>query len=313
MSDTVEVTLGRLVEDALAYLYHHMERPRPVFVGDIDLTTNSTVLSILPPEEISPTDRLERGHEIMLVTAKDESTSPPQFTVIRNYELTPNEGAAPSGTALLKNPRWKRYDVYRALLQGLRGAVWTNLPFTVEDQYPITGMARTIPLPEDTLGVARVGYDNDPYFGVRWVDDWQYIRDYGGSPVLQVSPVQAIVTSTLRVKRKVEYPISVDPVPETAVGEQAKVTLWRGTEDIVALWAAAYRMTGREMGRAEVNAMESWNVDAAQRRDVNIKAVQTIWNQVYSRLDEAKRTHPQDIHRPYRRRHRVAWRTGGSM
>jgi hypothetical protein len=310
MSDTVEVTLGRLTEDALAYLYHHMERPQPVFVGDQDLTANSTVLTIDPAADVNQADRLERGHEMMLVTKKDETTSPVTFTVIRNHELTPNEGAAPSGTTLLKNPRWKRYDVYRAVLQGLAGAVWSHLPFTTEDVVTTTG-ARTIPLPADTLGVTRVGFDGDPYWGTRWMDDWQFLRDVGGVPVLQVPPAAA-GTGELRVRRKVDYPIVPTPT-ETMVGEQAKVTLWSGTEDIAALWAAAYRLSGREMGRAEVSAMESWNVDAAQRRDVNIKAVQTLWNQVYQRLDEAKKTHPQDIHRPYRRRHAVRWRTGGSL
>lgn len=313
----VEVRLGRIVEDALSWLYRAEERPLTVFVGANELSSEVDVTMTMKAEnldEIHRTDLLEGGHEIMLVVDRTDDASP-VLTVDRAYAGTPNGGAHLTNTVLLKNPRWKRHDVWRALLQGLEGTIGGAVPMTERAVIQVTD-GWYAELPDYALGVLQVGVGaGGPTDRVRWVDDWEYMRDHP-----QAASGQGIDLSTailgsydqVVVKYIVPYPTkgptdtdwNESPLPQSQAGEDYLVELWVGTEDVAALYAAAMRLTGREMSRIDVTEMEQWNSDNAQRYNVNLTAAKFMWQTFYQRLDELRRQHAGTFgkHRPFKRR-----------
>ena len=319
---TVQARLGDLVEDALSFLYRAEERPLVIFVGASDIDSEvDQAFTVQDPSKLNVTDLVEQGHELMLVTDKSTDADP-VFSVIRDYAGTPNGGQALTGSVLLKNPRWRRHDVWRALIHGLAGTLGAAIPMTRELLCELPKDRMWVELPADALDVTRVqvGVEDVSGFSTgelryRDVDDWQYKRDYPLTTTgvaVEISTAIGVHFEKLAVRYTVPYPTKAPgdtdwnetPLVHDQSGEEQVVQLWQGTEDIAALYAAAFRIMGREMSRTQVNAMEQWNSDNAQRYNVNITAARFLWQSFYQRLDEAKRQHAtaKDKHRPFKRR-----------
>jgi len=312
----VEVRLGDIVEDALAWLYRAEERPLVVFMGTDELDSSVDVTMTLTEaqaQEVHRTDLLEAGHEVMLVVAKGDEPAP-LVKVERAYAGTPNEGIHPVQSVLLKNPRWKRHDVWRAMIHGLMGTIGGAVPMTKQAVIQVTG-EWVVELPVEALDVQRVGVKSGDFDRVRWVDDWEYIRDHPASTTGQGIDLSTVILNTYSevvVRYVVAYPTKgpfdtewdETELPQSQDGESYLVELWVGTADVVALYAAAMRLTGREMSRIDVTEMEQWNSDNAQRYNVNVTAAKFMWQTFYQRLDELRRQHAGtfDKHRPYKRR-----------
>lgn len=316
----VEARLGDLVEDALSFLYRAEERPLTLLVGgnDIDSAVDAS-FQLQDASKLNVTDLVESNHELMLVTKKTDAGDP-TFTVIRDYAGTPNSGVTTQNQVLLKNPRWKRHDVWRSLIHGLSGTIGAALPMTREMLVTLEPGIHWFEVPSDALGVTRVavGVDNPAESDIvryRDVDDWEYKRDYPQSATGQAVEISTSIGdlySDISLRYTVPYPTKAPsdtawnetPLAHDGSSEDNLVQIWQGTEDIAALYAAAYRIMGREMSRMDVTAMESWNSDNAQRYNVNITAARFLWQSFYQRLDEAKTQHASgaDKHRPFKRR-----------
>lgn len=318
-SAQIEVPFGTLIEEALSNLYRGEERPLPVVMGTTDLPLGSdtefTVVESQSPE-VNATDILEYGQEIIFITRRASTTPDPTLKGIRGYGGTPNEGAILNGEVMTKGPRWKRFHIARAIVRGLNGTIGRYLPMTVETTIVTnSGTPSFVALPDDTLDVVRVGIERDWISGPHWFDDWTYRRDFSMSPTNQALQLPAatwsMVTDHLLVRRKIPYGWR-DPANLTALplarppwgseGEEYLVRLWAGTEDLVALYAAAFCVMGREVSRIELESMEQWSVDTAQRYQVNLRMVQMLWTQFYERFNEARPQHRFETVRPFRRR-----------
>jgi hypothetical protein len=313
----IEVPFGSLIDEALSYLYRGEERPLPVQMGTDDLPlAGDTEFSVdeTSSPEVNRTDLLEYGQELILVTKKNAGAPESTFTGIRGYGGTPNEGPILNGEFLVKGPRWKRFHMARAIVRGLSGTIARHLPMTVDSVLSTHGDG-WVALPEDTLDVIRVGIDS--MAGPHWFDDWLYERDFSPSPTLQAVRLPGaaldMVADTLYVQRKIPYQY-FDPATFTLLprppwgqeGEEFLVRLWAGTEDLVALYAAAFIVMGREVSRVELESMEQWNTETATRYQVNLRLVQMLWTQFYQRFDESRPQHRFRTARPFRRRRAIS-------
>lgn len=314
----IEVPFSTLIEEALSYLYRTEERPLPVQVGSVDMPLPSddefSVVEAASPE-VNRTDLLEYGQELLFVTKRVETGPDPILTVIRAYGGSPNEGAILNQEYLFKGPRWKRFHVARAIIRGLSGSIFRYLPMTIETTIMVTGTegGSWVALPDDTLDVIRVGWDPDYLSGPQWFDDWKYERDFSASPTLQALRLPTVMASPLVVRRKIPYTwrdpansMFVGHPPWGQDGERYLVRLWAGTEDLIALYAAAYVVTGREVSRVEVESMEQWSADNAQRYQINLRLVQMLWTQFYERMNESRPLHRFETNRPFRRRKTIS-------
>ena len=133
------------------------------------------------------------------------------------------------------------------------------------------------------------------------------IMDVGGWQFETALPTGIVSTGkALRVPTSVENNdtmIVVYQVPYTFTGgtEDDTVALPLGSEDIPALWAAAYATTRREVSRNDVSKIEEWNQEAAQRQGVNLRWARELWGEVYRRVDEAKKMQNLPKYRPFRK------------
>ena len=298
MATTTTVTLGTLIDDTLEMLYRTSERPFQITVGSNALDDAAdTGLTVDDATRVQMTDVLEFGSELCLITAKS-SDATPVLTVARGYAGTAASGGQPTSTVALINPPWPRNSISSYISRCLNSLMNAHLPSLVTESMTRVTNLQYITMPETCMRVYSMRHLISQTGRIMDVGGWQFETDL---PTGIVSTGKA-----LRVPTSVENNdtmLVVYQVPYTFTGgtEDDTVALPLGSEDIPALWAAAYATTRREVSRNDVSKIEEWNQEAAQRQGVNLRWARELWGEVYRRVDEAKKMQNIPKYRPFRK------------
>lgn len=288
---TTTTALGDLIETALNALHQESERPLQTTVGAIALTANGDITLTVADhaDRITAPMLLEHDQELMLVTGKSADT-PPVFTVIRGYAGTPKSNA-PTGTELRLEPTWARHKVRNAILTCFRRTLNAKLPNLVTAQMAPFSTKAYVEMPANTVDVNRVTY-KDPNSGFPHdLDSWDFDDDMPISTtgkLIRLNPKYVrlnLFTTNLYVTYQTPYTWSAgdDDPPESATIEMPL-----GSEDLPALYAAAYVLLNREMSRVQMDRTEEWTTEASVRNGISMRLVQQAWSNFYSSLDEAR-------------------------
>ena len=286
---TTTLTLAQLIDETLDQLYYEIEKPRPLLLGAA-IDASQTTLTVASNAEVATiTDLLEAGSELMLITAKTDDANP-TFTVLRGYSRTDAVAHAKNDVVLV-NPYWTRSAVTRALQRFFTGAAPVWLPLiraemmnTVE--YAGVGQ-QLIPLDSDVIRVLEVRYQSPTSGRVVNLPGWRFEDNLPSAVVssgmgLRV-PSTVSPSDDLLVSMSVRYAWS-------GSGEDATVDVPAGCEDIPALYAAAVLASGREVSRLELDRLTEQSSEQAARTGSNVGLIRLKWQEVYRRLDEARRT-----------------------
>ena len=310
MTATTGVRLGSLIDETLSRLMRVNEFPLTVEVGanGLESTTDTQFTLQSGADLIEPSDVLEFGQELVLVTRKS-GDSVPVFTCARRYTGSPTD-SAPPGTVGLKNPTWTRWSARQAVVQSTQGGLVSSLPEVVTLAESIEPGAMFLEVPADTLDVHQLAVILDDGRHVELMQ-WDYLPFLPEAAVPSGKAVQVPSDATLTdvflvtLSRPYRWYLGDDEVPAAGVSEDAVVNLPIAGQDLPALWAAAKLATGRELSRSELDKVEEWNQEAAIRQGVNIRLVKELWLEFYRRMDEVRRTQPLPKHRPYKRMRRI--------
>lgn len=296
---TTTLVLRDLIDQTLDELYAELEKPRPTTLGaDIDATQSTLTLA---GDLAATTDLIEIGTELLAITAKTSDTNP-TYSVIRGYSSTTAAVHTATETVLV-NPYWTRSMVTRKLQQFFDGPAATHLPLiraevmnTAESSAGVG--QQLIALDDDVVRVLEVRYQS-PTSG-RLVDlpSW---RHEDNLPTAVSSSgmglrVGAAVSPTddLLVSMKVRYAF-------TGVGEDATVEVPYGGADLPSAYASAWLLSGREISRLELDRLVESSGEQGARQGSNIGLIRLRWQEVYRRIDEAKRLIPTPRPLVYRR------------
>lgn len=295
MATFIPVSFDDLTTEALDHLYREVKRPLRLEVGTSGLASEtSTSLTLSDPDAVSVTDLLEAPDgELMLVTEKSDDAVP-VFRVVRGYANTSASQGWLTGSALLKNPRWGRADTATRVRRAVETVFNRYLPFVQSITVSRDSDLRMAPLPSDTIRVLAVRY-LEPTTG-RMVDvgGWR-LEDR--LPSTMVSSGKALsVPSFVGVADSLIVDVQS---PYDTSGPD--VLLPVGSADLPVLWAAAYSVARREVGRADLSAVEEFTDEESYRQGVSQRLIRELWLEFYRRLDESRAIYDVPRHRPYRR------------
>jgi hypothetical protein len=298
--------LGELIDETFEHLYMTRERPTPVVAGTtLAATTQATEFELTAgADKVSITDAIEFGDELLLVTKATDDPQP-RFTAIRGYANTKPRAIAAGDIGLL-NPYWTRSQVGRLVQRFFTGVAQTWLPL-VEGEIMITsdldGVAmQFLPVPDYMLKVRDVRFMSPMTGRIINVPGWRFEEN--------LPPEVSTSTKAIRVPSLVtpadDLLITFDRKYQWAgVGEDAFINMPDGADDIPSLWVAAVLTTGREVSRLELDKLTEQATEAASRQGSNVNIIKLTWQNVYRRIDEARRINPVPRNLVYRRAQKV--------
>lgn len=291
-----EVTLGDLIEETLDSLYRATERPAQVVMGPDALDDENDTEFTLSLGSLAPTQLVEFGSEMMLVTDRSDDATP-VYTVSRGY-LATDKGAHNTNDVGLVDPPYGRAQVERWIRRAVSGLMNTELPYTETNVYQPVTNGGYIELPSDTIEVLQVRHFGVLDNRITEVGLWQFEDQLPTSmiPSGRALRVHSGVTAEDELMVTIRRPYSF-----VGSGEAATISLPVAGQDIPVLWASAYSQSRREISRGELDKIEEWSQEQAIRAGVNLRMIRDMWGEVYRRVDEAKRVHRLPKHRPFRK------------
>lgn len=291
-SVTTTITMSRVIDRVLDQLHRATGRPRQSVLGAAVAPNDTTItVDAVSAGNLAPTDLLEFGREVMLVTAVSGTT----ITVSRGY-LSTTAAAHATNTRGQINPDYPRYQVDDAIRRCFSNSLDKDLPnITSEVLYP-TDESTMRPLDEGTIMVHEV----------RW-------QDRNG----RVAPLRAQWDVEDWLPDEVAYTGKALKVPHSYANEPLIVTYsrryaWSGTgesattavpvlaEDLPYLYAIAHLQTGVELSRNEFDQIEEWPTQTRNQRGVDVRLLQTLWGQFFQQLDAAVGIQNVPVRRPFR-------------
>ena len=299
----ITLTLGDLVDEAIANMYRGAERPRQVAVTATALTDGTTTTFTHSLPELTPsTTILEApdGEQMLVTGVSDDAT--PIVTVSRAYNNTTAASGWPTGTQLLIEPRWGRAEVTRWVRHWFSGPGNTYLPSLTSQSMNREAGLQFIELPADVINVVRVRHYSELSGRVVDIGGWQF----------EDRIPTAIVTSG----RLLRVPSSIwdaddlivewtTPYTWSGTGEAATIEVPVGADDLPIIYASAYGIARREITRVELDKVVEWNQEQAARAGINLRLLRDMWGEYYRRVDEARKLQDVPRHRPYRKRAKV--------
>ena len=276
-------------------------------VGTSALSNASTTsLEVSSPEKVASTDVLEFGSELVLVSDKSQSNI---LTVARGYMGTPINEVVLSGTQGIKNPRWPRFQVKRALEQAVSSGLVAALPEVhgfaaspledstiLEVAADIVDVTRVAVLDSEGRVIELSRWDFLDHLPATMVPDGKAIQVQGGPDEDDTFWCTGIRPYHWYSEEGVDRGIGGAPTEEE---DYVKLPVFG--DDLPMLWAAAKMATGRELSRGELDRVEEWNQEAAIAQGVNIRLIRELWGEFYRRVDEVRKHQPVKKHRPYQR------------
>ena len=304
MAATVGVTLGDLIDQTLGRLVTPREYPLRVEVDADPLSAlaSDTSVSVTEPDKVEPTDVLEFGYELLLVTGKDSVSD--LLTVSRGYMGT-DLSAHVTGEVGWKSPQWPRWRVRQHVLNAVSGGILAAAPEVATETGSVLTGGSLVPVAADTLDVIRVQVMDDQGRLVG-LSRWDFMDHlpadmFPTGKVVQInsgpSDDDVFWVTSIRPYRWFD----TDAVQTSDPDDDAVVYLPADGVDLPMLWAAATLATGRELSRSELDKVEEWNQEQAIRQGTNLRLVKELWGEFYRRSDEVRRNHPVQRHRPFQR------------
>jgi hypothetical protein len=299
----VTVTLGTLIDRALSELRGpHDKGLRVVLSGS--LTDSATTFSLVDGSAVNVSDLIEFGSELMLVTAKTADVVP-VFTVARGYYGT--TAAAQSASAVGEvNPPYPRIRLADAVRRSFARLEALGLPLVTTSTFNRVTDKRHVLLGESVREVLRVSHLDEETGEWIDLDKWSHVTNVttsiaSGGNLLAI-PRYVQDEDDLEVTYRTPYRWSTHPsVPV----EASTISLREGTEDLPAMYAAAWMVGAREISRQQLDKSTEWNQGEPARGGISMSLVRLKWQQFYAAIDEARRLDPVPIHRPYVRQPRV--------
>jgi hypothetical protein len=301
------LTLGQLVDRTIFDLVDPGGQGRRVVMGSTALsTTGATELTLADATGVNPTDVIEFGSELVLVTAKSDLATP-VFTVSRGYYNTTAATYA-AGQVGHVNPTYPRRKIAEAIrrsfgrLEALGVPLIKSVTVSTEDLDDVAQYF--VEAPADCREVLDVIWQASD--GRFWhLDGWEFF-DY--LPTARSSTGKAInlgrylsEDDEVEIIYRAPYRWSTYPSDPT---EASTVTIPEGAEDLPALYAAAWLASSREISRSEIDRSDEWQKAAMAERGMSGALVRAKWQEFYRALDEARRLNPTPQNIVYRRRPR---------
>jgi len=300
---TTSVTLGSLVSRALLDLQDPATVPLSTTLTGT-LAINGTTCSLTDASSVFVSDVLEIGSELLLVTAKT-SDAVPVLTVARGYYGSTAVQHTTSEVVYVR-PKYPRIRIAEAIKRSFSRLEALGLPLVTSATFRRSTGAKAVVMPATTRDVLRVGYFAGD--GRYWdLDAWEFFDDVPTSKIstgkLLRIPRYVSDTDDLEITYRIPYRWSSYP---NAPGETDTITMIEGTDELPAVYAAAWILSRREMKRTEIESAEEWNQGEASRSGVSGATVRQQWQEFYRMLDEARRLTPAPaVHRPYRKMQRL--------
>lgn len=292
-----ELTLDQLIDRTLFDLGNPGELGRQVVVGSTALTTvSSTTLTLSDASGVNPSDIIELGNELVLVTSKS-SDATPVLTVSRGYYGTTKSTHA-EGTVGTVNPTHPRRRIAEAIRRSFTRLEALGIPYVKSATVNRETGEPVVQLPVDVREVYQVlyiGSDGKVYEMSRW----EYFDDL---PTAKFSSGKALNVSELvededdlEIVYRAPYRWSTYPSDPTG---DSTIEIPEGAEDLPSLYAAAWLVSNREISRLELDRAEEWGRTEMTQRGAGPALVRAKWQEFYRALDEARRLDPppQTIH-----------------
>lgn len=296
--NTIEVSLGTLVDRALEELRSQYEVGRPLVRSD-SLTPEDNQFTLSASVNVG--DVLEFGAELMLVTNKTTGTTP-TYTVYRGWDNTEATVHDPNEAGFV-NPTFSRKAAASGVKRSLTciESTQAGLMFLKTETYtPVadpfdtsTGLL-VVELPEETRDVLYVRHGLLDVRRTRFLDNVS-ILTYETGKVLAL-PLGWDATMTVDVTREVPYRWSSYPDEPT---EDDTIEMPEGCDYLPSSYATAWVISGREVSRTEIDRSEEWNRTEPTRGGVAQSVVRDKWQQFYRKLDEARRLNVPLPTRPF--------------
>lgn len=293
---TVTKTLDALIDQTIYDLMAPGEQGLRV-VPAADIGASDTTFSLVDASGVNPTDVIEFGNELMLISAKS-SDATPVFTASRGYYGTTPAAHTAASTVGHVNPQHPRIRIAEAIKRSLTRLHALGLPLVKS----VTDSRETdlsyIALDDDVLEVYRV-----LYWGTNGrlieLDGWEFYESlpsakFTNGKALNL-PLYVANADELEIVYRAPYRWSTHP---SAPAGDSTIELPEGAEDLPSLYAAAWLMSSVEMSRADLNRSEEWGRTEQFERGQSSALVRAKWQEFYRALDEARRVNviPTPIH-----------------
>jgi hypothetical protein len=291
---TVTVTLGSLIDRALLELQGPAEQGMRVVLADSGLdNTGGTTFTLLAIDGITsanPTDLIEFGSELVLVTEKTDDPVP-VYTCARAYYMT-TAAAHVAGSIGHVNPSHPRRRVAEGIRRSFARLEALGIPNRKVNTFVRSDGFSYLEMPADTRDVLQV-----LYWGTDGrllpLDGWRF---FDTVPTAKFSTGKALNLGRyvadedeLEIVYTTPYRWSSFPDDPT---EDATIVMVEGTEDLPALYASAWVLSAREISRSELDRSEEWNRSEPLERGQSGALVRARWQEFYRALDEARRLDP---------------------
>lgn len=284
---TIAVTLGQLVDRAVYDLMAHDERGARIVLSSSAGSSDVTLAINAGNGRVAVSDVVEFGDELVLVTGVNDAQT--QLTVSRGYYGTTPAALATNAVGHV-NPPHSRRRIAEAIRRSFTRLAAFGIPLIVSGTYNTADGETLIQLPEDCLEVLEVLYQSTDTARLYPIQGWRF---FDSVPTGKVSTGKAINvprrtddSDDIEIVYRAPYRWSTHPADPDG---DATITMQEGTEDLPALYAAAWLVSAREMSRVEIDKAEEWGRTAQVERGVTAAITRAKWQEFYRALDEARR------------------------
>ncbi len=300
---TLTVTLEELVNRAQFDLIQPGGQGMQVVLADpltADLTDKTFTLQ--DGGGVNPTDIVEFGDELLLITAKTDDAVP-VFTCARAYFNT-KVSAHTNELVGHVNPTYPRIKIAEAIRRSFPRLEALGVPLIkVASKSRVEGYSY-FEAPEDAREIYEIlfwGSDGRllPLGGWEFFPSLTQAKFSTGKSINLGNYVEDV--DELEIVYRAAYRWSTHPLAPTP---DATIEIPEGAEDLPLLYAAAWLASSREVSRSEIDRAEEWTQTAPLATGISSSVVKSKWQEFYRALDEARRLQPapQRIH--FRRRPR---------
>lgn len=297
---TETVTLGEAIDRALLELESPAEAALEVLFAEDAPATGSGVTLTVSNGDVNVSDIVEWDAELLLVTSVSGST----VTASRAYYGT-SKAAHLSSTPAKVNPQFARHRMTEPIRRAPVRLEALGVPLIKSvTQARAANDDRSLTLPSDCRQMVRLyGYDKDnlPFD----VGGWREIEEL---QLLMYPPLGTVTQLTLVYRAPFAW--STSPAfPD----EAATLVVPEGASELLALYAACWMLSGREVSRQEIDRSNEHQTQDQVRLQSGTGLVRAKWQEFYRSLDEVRRItdHAVPKHRPVERRPRAySGRTG---
>lgn len=296
---TVSVTLQTLVNRAQLDILDAGGQGKRVVMGSSALTaTDTATFTLTDATGVSVTDVIEFGDELVLITAKSVDATP-VFTCSRGY-FNSTAATHAAGDVGHVNPTYPRVKIAEAVRRSFARleALGVYLVKSVTKSMADTDLYYC-EMPTDTREVLQVLYWADAGDGRLYeISKWEY---FDNMPTTKFTtgkalnlPLYSDEADEFEVVYRASYRWSTYPSDPVAA---STIEIPEGAEDLPALYAAAFLVSGREVSRQQIDKAEEWTQTASSGQGAGAGLVRARWQEFYRALDEARRLdrRPQPI------------------